>query len=158
MRQFAGECKLAEVGHPREVDDTVEMIDLVLQHAGEQPGGFAGDHKALDDPTPHDERYARLIDYTLVIKGLLAKAAEGRPHSSSGRYYRLANASLTLRLPADLRYDAIAGLSPDLHLAILRDIVEPRIRSRVRGKYQTPLEIERHGIRHSSSPASSYCC
>jgi len=35
-------------------------------------GGFKNDLEALNDMTPHDRRYDRLIEYTSVIKELLA--------------------------------------------------------------------------------------
>ena len=35
-------------------------------------GGFKNDLTALNDITPHDKRYDRLREYTLIIKGLLA--------------------------------------------------------------------------------------
>jgi alkanesulfonate monooxygenase len=31
-------------------------------------GGFAHDLAALDDRTPHDQRYERLIEYTLIVQ------------------------------------------------------------------------------------------
>src|SRR6266542_2210702 len=34
-------------------------------------GGFKNDLNALDDPTPHDERYARLVEYTSLVMALL---------------------------------------------------------------------------------------
>src|SRR5215831_345508 len=34
-------------------------------------GGFANDLAALNDRTPHDRRYDRLVEYTLIIKRLL---------------------------------------------------------------------------------------
>ena len=37
-------------------------------------GGFKNDLAALNDPTPHDERYARLIEYTTVIMSLDRKS------------------------------------------------------------------------------------
>src|SRR5882672_1627864 len=38
-------------------------------------GGFRNDLLALDDNTPHDERYARLIEYTAIIKDLLSSSS-----------------------------------------------------------------------------------
>jgi alkanesulfonate monooxygenase len=35
-------------------------------------GGFKNELNALNDPTPHDERYARLIEYTSIVMALLA--------------------------------------------------------------------------------------
>src|SRR3979409_2431979 len=37
-------------------------------------GGFKNDLLALNDLTPHDERYARLLEYTTVIQRLLQTA------------------------------------------------------------------------------------
>jgi len=34
-------------------------------------GGFKNDLTALNDATPHDKRYQRLTEYTLIIKHLL---------------------------------------------------------------------------------------
>jgi alkanesulfonate monooxygenase len=34
-------------------------------------GGFKNDLTALNDTTPHDNRYDRLVEYTLIIKKLL---------------------------------------------------------------------------------------
>src|SRR5271155_5623398 len=34
-------------------------------------GGFKNDLAALNDTTPHDKRYARLVEYTTIIKELL---------------------------------------------------------------------------------------
>src|SRR5207247_221786 len=38
-------------------------------------GGFKNDLVALNDPTPHDKRYDRLIEYTLIIRELLNGAS-----------------------------------------------------------------------------------
>src|SRR5260370_21830160 len=40
-------------------------------------GGFKNDLAALNDLTPHDERYARLVEYTTVIQNLLRTADPG---------------------------------------------------------------------------------
>ncbi|SRR5579875_1172828 len=62
-------------------------------------GGFRNDLLALCDQTPHDQRYSRLIEYTLIIKGLLA---QNRPFSFSGHYYQVKNLVLKPSLPAEL--------------------------------------------------------
>src|SRR5687767_7411071 len=62
-------------------------------------GGFKNDLEALNDPTPHDERYARLLEYTTVIQRLLGTAD---PVSFEGRYYKVNKLRLTPPLPADL--------------------------------------------------------
>jgi len=62
-------------------------------------GGFKNDLLALNDLTPHDERYARLLEYTSVIQNLLRTAD---PVSFEGRYYKVNNLKLTPPLPAEL--------------------------------------------------------
>jgi len=62
-------------------------------------GGFTGDLQALGDPTPHDERYARLAEYTTIIRRLLEG---GQPVSFDGRHYTVRNLRLTPALPPAL--------------------------------------------------------
>lgn len=62
-------------------------------------GGFRNDLLALCDQTPHDQRYGRLIEYTLIIKGLLA---ESRPFTFSGNYYQVKNLVLKPPLAREL--------------------------------------------------------
>ena len=40
-------------------------------------GGFKNDLVALNDTTPHDKRYARLIEYATIINQLLSSADSG---------------------------------------------------------------------------------
>lgn len=73
-------------------------------------GGFRGDLNALDDPTPHDERYARLTEYTLIIRALLEHHA---PVSFEGRYYTLRNLRLRPQIPPELMPGILmSGSSP----------------------------------------------
>ncbi len=62
-------------------------------------GGFKTDLNALNDPTPHDDRYARLVEYTSLVMALLRG---GQPVTYEGRYYRVTNLKLTPSLPAHL--------------------------------------------------------
>lgn len=62
-------------------------------------GGFKNDLTALSDPTPHDKRYDRLIEYTLIIRELLAGSA---PVSFEGEFYSVKNLKLTPALPPEL--------------------------------------------------------
>src|SRR5215831_2549197 len=39
-------------------------------------GGFKNDLTALNDTTPHDKRYARLVEYTTIIQRLLASSSQ----------------------------------------------------------------------------------
>lgn len=49
-------------------------------------GGFKNDLTALNDATPHDKRYERLIEYTSIIRQLLSGPA---PVSFSGEFYKV---------------------------------------------------------------------
>ncbi len=62
-------------------------------------GGFKNDLAALNDLTPHDERYARLVEYTAIIQRLLQTP---EPVSLDGRYYKVTNLKLTPPLPSEL--------------------------------------------------------
>jgi alkanesulfonate monooxygenase len=62
-------------------------------------GGFKNDLEALNDLTPHDERYTRLVEYTTIIQSLLRTA---QPVSFAGRYYRVTNLKLTPPLPPEM--------------------------------------------------------
>jgi alkanesulfonate monooxygenase len=75
-------------------------------HVNFVAGGFRNDLLALDDPTPHDERYDRLVEYGLIVKALLA---DDGPVSFDGRYYSVRN--LRMRPPLD------PELSPGLMLS-----------------------------------------
>jgi len=62
-------------------------------------GGFKNDLNALNDPTPHDERYTRLVEYTSLVMDLLrGEAAITR----EGGYYRVTNLKMTPPLPPEL--------------------------------------------------------
>ena len=81
--------KVASLGylHRRRVD-----LNMVA-------GGFKNDLTALDDSTPHDERYARMIEYTTIIKQLLSSKS---PVSFEGKYYKIGNPRMTPPLPQNL--------------------------------------------------------
>ncbi len=61
-------------------------------------GGFKNDLIALNDATPHDERYDRLVEYTVVIKRLLA----GETVSFAGKFYRVEKLKLSPALAPEL--------------------------------------------------------
>jgi alkanesulfonate monooxygenase len=62
-------------------------------------GGFRNDLLALGDDTPHDDRYERAVEYTLIVKQLLSGAG---PVTFEGRYYRVKNLRLTPPIPPEL--------------------------------------------------------
>jgi len=55
-------------------------------------GGFKKDLEALNDLTPHDERYARLVEYATVIQSLLGTSD---PVSFEGATTRSQTSKLT---------------------------------------------------------------
>src|SRR5260370_25348220 len=62
-------------------------------------GGFKNDLAALNDTTPHDLRYERLVEYTTIIKKLLASPA---PVTFEGKFYKVENLTLKPPLPEEL--------------------------------------------------------
>ena len=80
-------------------------------------GGFKNDLTALNDPTPHDERYERLIEYTMLMNGLLTG---DEPMSFSGKYYRVTNLRMTPALHPDLAPEFLISGSSEAGLAAAR--------------------------------------
>jgi alkanesulfonate monooxygenase len=62
-------------------------------------GGFKNDLAALNDTTPHDLRYKRLIEYAQIIKLLLASPA---PVTFTGNFYKIDNLRMTPPLAPEL--------------------------------------------------------
>jgi len=82
-------------------------------------GGFKNDLEALNDPTPHDERYARLVEYTTLIMQLLGST---RPVTLDGRYYRVTHVKLTPPLDPALKPGVFVSGSSDAGLAAARQL------------------------------------
>jgi alkanesulfonate monooxygenase len=82
-------------------------------------GGFKNDLVALGDDTPHDDRYKRTVEYTLIIRRLL----EGRePVTFNGKYYRVENLKLVPPLPEELFPGVLISGSSEAGLAAAREI------------------------------------
>jgi alkanesulfonate monooxygenase len=62
-------------------------------------GGFTNDLAALNDTTPHDKRYARVVEYTTIIQELLKSPA---PVSYHGEFYVVDKLRMTPPLPPEL--------------------------------------------------------
>jgi len=82
-------------------------------------GGFSNDLAALNDRTPHDRRYDRLVEYTLIIRRLLADAG---PVSFAGDFYQTENLRLAPKLPAELFPGIFVSGSSEAGLAAARTI------------------------------------
>src|SRR3989475_13028226 len=73
-------------------------------------GGFKNDLTALNDPTPHDRRYDRLVEYTLIIPRLVEGSA---PLTFAGEFYSGQGLKLTPPLPAQLFPGGFVSRSSD---------------------------------------------
>jgi alkanesulfonate monooxygenase len=74
-------------------------------------GGFKNDLLALNDHTRHDQRYARLTEYTAIIRRLLEG---GPPVTFKGEFYTVTNLSLAPALdPAFMPRLLLSGSSPE---------------------------------------------
>ena len=82
-------------------------------------GGFKNDLTALNDLTPHDERYTRLLEYTTVIQSLLQSAD---PVSFDGRYYKVSNLKLTPPLPTELMPGVLVSGSSEAGMDAARQL------------------------------------
>jgi alkanesulfonate monooxygenase len=94
-------------------------------------GGFKNDLVALNDTTPHDERYERTVEYTLIVKRLLFEPA---PVSFAGRYYQVDNLKLTPSLPEHLLPGMLISGSSPAGLAAARAIAATAV------QYPEPAE------------------
>jgi alkanesulfonate monooxygenase len=77
-------------------------------------GGFSNDLASLDDKTPHDRRYDRIVEYTEIIARLLS--AESAV-SFEGEFYRIKNVKLSPPLPQDLVPGVLMSGSSEASLA-----------------------------------------
>ncbi|PYQ34269.1 MAG: alkanesulfonate monooxygenase [Acidobacteria bacterium] len=80
-------------------------------------GGFKNDLDALNDPTPHDQRYERLVEYTTIILCLLQTAG---PISYSGQFYKVDKLKMTPPLRSDLAPGVFVSGSSEAGLAAAR--------------------------------------
>lgn len=82
-------------------------------------GGFKNDLAALNDTTPHDKRYTRLTEYTLLILELLKSRGLV---SFDGEFYKVDKLKMTPSLPPDLLPRVFISGSSDAGLAAARSI------------------------------------
>jgi alkanesulfonate monooxygenase len=80
-------------------------------------GGFKNDLAALNDATPHDKRYTRLSEYTIIIKQLLSSPA---PVNFEGEFYRLNQLKMVPPLPPELFPGIFVSGSSEAGLATAR--------------------------------------
>jgi alkanesulfonate monooxygenase len=79
-------------------------------------GGFKNDLGALNDTTPHDKRYERLKEYTVIIQRLLA----GEVVTHEGEFYRVERLKMTPPLAPELRPGIFVSGSSEAGLGAAR--------------------------------------
>lgn len=77
-------------------------------------GGFKNDLEALNDLTPHDQRYARLVEYTSIVLNLLRSSGSV---SYSGDFYKVDRLKMSPPLPPELAPGVFVSGSSDAGLA-----------------------------------------
>jgi alkanesulfonate monooxygenase len=82
-------------------------------------GGFRNDLVALNDDTPHDRRYDRVVEYVLLIRELMAGLG---PVTFQGEYYKVKNLKLTPPVPDELRPHFFVSGSSTAGLAAARAV------------------------------------
>jgi len=85
-------------------------------------GGFRNDLTALNDQTPHDRRYDRLVEYSTIILELLLRSAEGKPLSYDGEFYKVENLKLTPAIPPELLPGVFISGSSEAGMAAVRAV------------------------------------
>ncbi|MGD8375012.1 MAG: LLM class flavin-dependent oxidoreductase [Acidobacteriota bacterium] len=109
-------------------------------------GAFRNDLLALNDPTPHDRRYDRMVEYTELIYRLL----EGRPVTYEGEFYQARGLTLHPPLDASLRPELLMSGSSPAAMAAARRLgaVAVRYPKPVAFYEEHPLEPDiRFGLR-----------
>lgn len=96
-------------------------------------GGFKNDLTTLNDTTPHDKRYERLAEYTLIIKKLLETTGAV---TFEGGFYRVDKLKLTPPLAPELLPGIFVSGSSDAGLSTARAIQATAI------KYPKPASEE----------------
>jgi alkanesulfonate monooxygenase len=99
-------------------------------------GGFKNDLLALNDETPHDDRYVRTVEYTQIMKALLVSPD---PISYEGKYYKVTNLKMTPPLPPELFPGILISGSSDAGLGAAREIGATAV------KYPKPPGEEEEG-------------
>jgi alkanesulfonate monooxygenase len=89
MHPYAAAKMVASLGHMYNRRIFLNMI----------AGGFRNDLIALNDETPHDDRYLRLAEYTQIISQLLSS---DRGVTFEGSYYQIRNLKMTPTLAPEL--------------------------------------------------------
>lgn len=108
-------------------------------------GGFKNDLTALNDRTPHDRRYDRLVEYTTIIARLLEGAS---PVTYEGAFYKVDKLKLTPPLPPALFPGIFISGSSEAGLAAAKALGATAVKyPRPSGEEEAPLDGTPVGIR-----------
>jgi alkanesulfonate monooxygenase len=118
VQSTSNQCPLVAVQpiytHPYTVAKMVTTLSLLYRRRIDLnivAGGFKNDLLALNDRTPHHQRYARLTEYTAIISRLLEG---GPPVTFKGEFYAVTNLRLVPALdPALMPRILLSGSSPE---------------------------------------------
>jgi len=105
--------------HPYSVAKMVATLAFLYQrriYLNMVAGGFKNDLTALNDPSLHDDRYARLTEYTQIIQQL----TEGLSVTLKGQFYSVTNLTLSPRVPPELRPGVLMSGSSEAGLRAAR--------------------------------------
>jgi alkanesulfonate monooxygenase len=106
-------------------------------------GGFRNDLLALNDDTPHDQRYERTCEYAQIMIRLLA----GETVTFSGQYYGVTNLRLAAGLPPELQPGVLMSGSSPAGLAAARTLGATAVKYPQRSGDESPQHDEDSGIR-----------
>jgi alkanesulfonate monooxygenase len=108
-------------------------------------GGFVNDLEALNDNTPHDKRYARLIEYTTIVMRLLSAPA---PVTYLGEFHSVLKLKLTPPLPEALVPGVFVSGSSDAGRAAAQVLGATAVKyPKPADQEQCPDDFARSGIR-----------
>jgi alkanesulfonate monooxygenase len=96
-------------------------------------GGFKNDLTALNDTTPHDDRYVRTTEYTLIIRRLLESPG---PVNFHGKYYSVKGLKMTPPLLKELFPQILMSGSSAAGLAAVETT------GAIAVVYPRPIEVE----------------
>jgi alkanesulfonate monooxygenase len=107
--------------HPYSVAKMVSTLAFLHQRRvflNMVAGGFKNDLIALNDTTPHDSRYQRLVEYVRILKDLLNT---GGPLTFQGEFYRVEKLTLRPRLAPEFYPGILMSGSSEAGMAAARE-------------------------------------
>ena len=126
IRNTTALCPLVAVQpiymHPYTVAKAIASIGALSErrvYLNMVAGGFKNDLTALNDTTPHDLRYERLVEYTGIIRQLLENST---PVTVQGSFYQVDKLRLTPSLDPSLQPGVFISGSSDAGLAAARSL------------------------------------